>query len=219
MSPAIARLLYGSWVNVESGQLLFPYPRRSAQKTSYRSDSSGAISLHIKCVSGKPCSNNTGIPDPDFLTNISATSVLTVVAWKLSNIAARRRGPRRGHYEPPGHLILSSRDGNDGSHPVDQNKRHENRHFAIRPLFKHFTVPAIPKISGVRQIRPNRRHSAAIRATIAPGITSFGTQTFAPPIHRQAVRAPLVVQHARMRYTSDMSSRCPSAFRCIKISG
>lgn len=109
MSPAIARLLYGSWVNVESGQPLFPYPRRSAQKTSYRSDSSGAISLHIKCVSGKPCSNNTGIPDPDFLTNISATSVLTVVAWKLSNIAARRRGPRRGHYEPPGHLILSSR--------------------------------------------------------------------------------------------------------------
>jgi hypothetical protein len=96
MSFAMARFAYGAWSGREGGQLLRPYPRRSAQTTVKERASRGATDRHIKCVCGKPCSRRTGGPEPRWRKKMLASSPWTSTASNSSNVVVGL-----GHYVSP----------------------------------------------------------------------------------------------------------------------
>jgi hypothetical protein len=88
MSAAIVRFEYAAWSGVDGGVELSPYPRRSAQTTENASASRGATSLHIRCVSGNPCSSRTPGPRPDSVPEITASPVSTAKRSRTAGASA-----------------------------------------------------------------------------------------------------------------------------------
>src|SRR3569832_627917 len=91
MSCAIARLEYGAWSQVEGGQLLRSYPRRSAQTTVKLLESAGATECHMLLVSGKPCRRSNGAPAPPRRRKIFEAPMSSVSAENPSNIGQYRQ--------------------------------------------------------------------------------------------------------------------------------